>query len=127
MSSLSLCVSVLKNRPDQRTGKALLWLVAIVALVGTIIVLLMDESESVISRQELDIGNNPVPIGYRLRYDDADILPRSATDYFRQNCWMGVSQPGPDDAAAVEADVDLDEHRHRREGHRDRDGARGRP
>lgn len=42
---------------------------------GTIIVLLMDESETVISRQELDIGNNPVPIGYRLRYDDADIQP----------------------------------------------------
>jgi predicted TIM-barrel fold metal-dependent hydrolase len=36
-----------------------------------------------------------------MRYKDEDVLPKSATEYFRQNCWMGVSQPGPDDAAAV--------------------------
>ncbi len=29
------------------------------------------------------------------------ILPKSATEYFHQNCWLGVSQPGPDDAAAA--------------------------
>ena len=35
-----------------------------------------------------------------MRYSEEHILPKSATEYFRQNCWMGVSQPGPDDAAA---------------------------
>jgi predicted TIM-barrel fold metal-dependent hydrolase len=35
-----------------------------------------------------------------LRYTDEHRLPKSATEYFRQNCWVGVSQPGPDDAAA---------------------------
>lgn len=38
-----------------------------------------------------------------LRFADDHILPKSATEYFRQNCWMGVSQPGPEDAAAVGA------------------------
>jgi predicted TIM-barrel fold metal-dependent hydrolase len=37
-----------------------------------------------------------------IRYSDEHILPRSATEYFRQNCWMGVSQPGPADVAARE-------------------------
>lgn len=36
-----------------------------------------------------------------LRYGEEHVLPRSATEYFRQNCWLGVSQPGPDDAAAA--------------------------
>jgi predicted TIM-barrel fold metal-dependent hydrolase len=35
-----------------------------------------------------------------IRYGEEHVLPRSATEYFRQNCWMGVSQPGPDDVAA---------------------------
>lgn len=35
-----------------------------------------------------------------LRYSDEHVLPRSATEYFRQSCWVGVSQPGPDDARA---------------------------
>jgi predicted TIM-barrel fold metal-dependent hydrolase len=35
-----------------------------------------------------------------LRFADEHILPRSATEYFHQNCWMGVSQPGQADAAA---------------------------
>jgi predicted TIM-barrel fold metal-dependent hydrolase len=35
-----------------------------------------------------------------IRYGAEHVLPRSATDYFRQNVWMGVSQPGPKDAAA---------------------------
>jgi len=38
-----------------------------------------------------------------MRYSAEHILPRSATEYFRQNCWVGVSQPGPDDAAARHA------------------------
>jgi predicted TIM-barrel fold metal-dependent hydrolase len=37
-----------------------------------------------------------------MRYRDEDALPRDASDYYRQNCWMGVSQPGGDDAAALE-------------------------
>ena len=28
------------------------------------------------------------------------MLPKDATEYFHQNVWMGVSQPGPDDVAA---------------------------
>ena len=35
-----------------------------------------------------------------LRYSDEHVLPKSATEYFQQNCWIGVSQPGPADAAA---------------------------
>jgi predicted TIM-barrel fold metal-dependent hydrolase len=35
-----------------------------------------------------------------IRYGDEHILPKSATEYFQQNVWMGVSQPGPDDVAA---------------------------
>jgi predicted TIM-barrel fold metal-dependent hydrolase len=35
-----------------------------------------------------------------MRYSDEHILPKSATEYFHQSCWMGVSQPGPADAAA---------------------------
>jgi predicted TIM-barrel fold metal-dependent hydrolase len=37
-----------------------------------------------------------------MRYSEEHILPRSATDYFKQNCWLGVSQPGPDDVKAIE-------------------------
>ena len=42
-----------------------------------------------------------------MRYSDEHILPLSATEYFRRNCWVGVSQPGPDDAAA-RYDIGLD-------------------
>ena len=35
-----------------------------------------------------------------LRFADDHILPKGATEYFHQNCWMGVSQPGQADAAA---------------------------
>jgi predicted TIM-barrel fold metal-dependent hydrolase len=38
-----------------------------------------------------------------LRFSPETILPRSATEYFHQNCWVGVSQPTPPDAAAREA------------------------
>jgi predicted TIM-barrel fold metal-dependent hydrolase len=32
-----------------------------------------------------------------LKYTAENALPRSATDYFQQNCWVGASFPGPDD------------------------------
>ena len=35
-----------------------------------------------------------------MRYTEEHVLPESATEYFQQNCWVGVSQPGPADAAA---------------------------
>jgi len=38
-----------------------------------------------------------------LRFAEDTILPRSATEYFHQNCWVGVSQPTPADAAARDA------------------------
>jgi predicted TIM-barrel fold metal-dependent hydrolase len=34
-----------------------------------------------------------------LRFTPDQVLPRSATEYFHQNCWVGASQPGPADAA----------------------------
>jgi predicted TIM-barrel fold metal-dependent hydrolase len=36
-----------------------------------------------------------------IRYGEEHILPRSATEYFQQNCYLGVSQPRPDDVAAM--------------------------
>jgi predicted TIM-barrel fold metal-dependent hydrolase len=42
-----------------------------------------------------------------MRYSDEHVLPMSATEYFRRNCWVGVSQPGPADAAA-RYDIGLD-------------------
>lgn len=36
-----------------------------------------------------------------LRFNDDMILPLSATEYFRRNCWVGVSQPTPSDALAL--------------------------
>jgi Amidohydrolase len=35
-----------------------------------------------------------------IRYGAEHVLPHSATEYFHRNVWMGVSQPGPADAAA---------------------------
>ncbi|MFP3899953.1 MAG: amidohydrolase family protein [Acidimicrobiia bacterium] len=35
-----------------------------------------------------------------IRYGAEHVLPRSATEYFRQNVWMGVSGPGDADVAA---------------------------
>jgi predicted TIM-barrel fold metal-dependent hydrolase len=35
-----------------------------------------------------------------LKYTAENALPRSATEYFHQNCWVAASQPGPADAAA---------------------------
>jgi predicted TIM-barrel fold metal-dependent hydrolase len=35
-----------------------------------------------------------------IRYGKDHILPKDATEYFHQNVWMGVSQPGPADVAA---------------------------
>ncbi len=35
-----------------------------------------------------------------IRYGEDQALKRTATEYFAQNVWMGVSNPGPDDVAA---------------------------
>ncbi|MDQ2651113.1 MAG: amidohydrolase [Actinomycetota bacterium] len=35
-----------------------------------------------------------------IRYGDDQVLQKNATEYFHQNVWMGVSQPGPEDVAA---------------------------
>ena len=35
-----------------------------------------------------------------IKYSSEHVLPRDASDYFRQNVWMGVSNPGPADVAA---------------------------
>ena len=35
-------------------------------------------------------------------------LPRSATEYFQQNCWVGVSQPGPADVRAALGPIGID-------------------
>jgi predicted TIM-barrel fold metal-dependent hydrolase len=32
-----------------------------------------------------------------LKYTEENSVPRSATEYFQQNCWVGASFPGPDD------------------------------
>ncbi len=37
-----------------------------------------------------------------LKYTPENALPRSATEYFQQNCWVGASFPGPKDWAARE-------------------------
>lgn len=37
-----------------------------------------------------------------LRYSEEHILPKSATEYFQQCCYLGVSMPGSDDVAAIE-------------------------
>jgi predicted TIM-barrel fold metal-dependent hydrolase len=37
-----------------------------------------------------------------IRYGDEHVLKKSATEYFAQNCWMGVSQPRRADAEARE-------------------------
>jgi predicted TIM-barrel fold metal-dependent hydrolase len=47
----------------------------------------------------LDQARSTGAIG-ELRYSDDQLPPRSATEYFHQNCWMAVSMPGPADVAA---------------------------
>ena len=37
-----------------------------------------------------------------LRFSEDTVLPLSATEYFHRSCWVGVSQPTPEDAAARE-------------------------
>ena len=36
-----------------------------------------------------------------IRYREGDMRTMTATEAFQQNCWMGVSQPGPADAAGA--------------------------
>jgi predicted TIM-barrel fold metal-dependent hydrolase len=43
-----------------------------------------------------------------LRFKDEHILPKSATEYFQQNVWLGVSFPRPADAAAAKEVVGID-------------------
>jgi predicted TIM-barrel fold metal-dependent hydrolase len=43
-----------------------------------------------------------------LRFRDEHILPKSATEYFHQNVWLGVSFPRPADAAAAKESVGID-------------------
>jgi predicted TIM-barrel fold metal-dependent hydrolase len=43
-----------------------------------------------------------------LRFKDEHILPKSATEYFQQNVWLGVSFPGPADARAARETVGID-------------------
>jgi predicted TIM-barrel fold metal-dependent hydrolase len=38
-----------------------------------------------------------------MRFDGDAVPPGSATDYFRRNCYVGVSQPRPADIAALDA------------------------
>ena len=37
-----------------------------------------------------------------IRYGEDSILPKSATEYFHQNCYVGISQPRPADVAAID-------------------------
>ena len=43
-----------------------------------------------------------------LRFKQEHILPKSATEYFQQNVWLGVSFPRPADAAAAKESVGID-------------------
>jgi predicted TIM-barrel fold metal-dependent hydrolase len=43
-----------------------------------------------------------------LRFKPEHILPKSATEYFQQNVWLGVSFPGPADARAAKETVGID-------------------
>jgi hypothetical protein len=43
-----------------------------------------------------------------LRFAPEHILPKTATEYFQQNVWLGVSFPGPADARAAKETVGLD-------------------
>jgi predicted TIM-barrel fold metal-dependent hydrolase len=36
-----------------------------------------------------------------IRYGDESVLPKGATEYFKQNCWVGVSQPKPADVDTI--------------------------
>ena len=42
-----------------------------------------------------------------IRYNTDQILKRAPSEYFRDHCWMGVSQPGPEDAKA-RAEIGID-------------------
>ena len=44
-----------------------------------------------------DVGKGEIG---ELKYTAENALPRSATEYFRQNCWVGASFPTPRDAEA---------------------------
>jgi len=54
---------------------------------------LLDRLDKVLARIR-DTGSTG-----EIRYGQEHVLPRSATEYFDQNVWLGVSFPKPDDAA----------------------------
>ncbi len=43
-----------------------------------------------------------------LRFDKDHVLPRSASDYFRQNCWVGLSSPNAADGVAARQKLGTD-------------------
>jgi predicted TIM-barrel fold metal-dependent hydrolase len=43
-----------------------------------------------------------------MRFDGDAVPPLSATEYFQRNCFLGVSQPGPSDVAAMLDPIGLD-------------------
>jgi predicted TIM-barrel fold metal-dependent hydrolase len=43
-----------------------------------------------------------------LRFNEDQVLPKSATEYFRQNVWMGISFPGKADARAAKEILGID-------------------
>jgi predicted TIM-barrel fold metal-dependent hydrolase len=43
-----------------------------------------------------------------MRFEGETVPPKSATEYFARNCYVGVSQPGPADIAAALGPVGLD-------------------
>lgn len=43
-----------------------------------------------------------------LRFNQDHVLPRSATDYFHQNCWVGLSMPNAADGVAVKERLGTD-------------------
>jgi predicted TIM-barrel fold metal-dependent hydrolase len=43
-----------------------------------------------------------------MRFDGETVPPRSATEYFHQNCYVGASQPTPADIAAALGPVGID-------------------
>ncbi len=52
-------------------------------------------------------GSEPSGATGELRYGDESVLPLTATEYFRRNCFVGVSQPkAPDVQAMIELGLD---------------------
>jgi predicted TIM-barrel fold metal-dependent hydrolase len=61
------------------------WLVPLLAHLDSVIASIRDTGET-----------------GEIKYGAEHVLPRSATEYFQQNCWMGVSFPKAEDVAALD-------------------------